>query len=66
MREITVETTGNFMLLDRHSRREILPGKTNTVPLTPFVQERLDLGQLREVSAEQPAPKPKRKRSNNS
>jgi hypothetical protein len=59
MREITVETTGNFMLVDPISRKEIEPGKENTVPHTTFVQERLDNGDLREAKAEKPKRKTK-------
>jgi hypothetical protein len=49
MKEITVETTGNFMLVDRFSGKEIPVVGAVTVPLTPFIQERLDNGDLIEL-----------------
>lgn len=55
MTDITVKTSGSFMLLDRFSGREIPPLEAVTVPHTEFIAERLKLGQLVEVSAEAPA-----------
>ncbi|WP_037500727.1 hypothetical protein [Sphingomonas jaspsi] len=52
MKEITVKTSGNFMLLDRTSGHEILPGVPTTVPHTDFITERLELGQLVETDEE--------------
>jgi hypothetical protein len=50
MTDITVKTSGSFMLLDRFSGREIPPLEAVTVPLTEFIAERLKLGQLVKVS----------------
>ena len=54
MSEITVETTGSFMLVDRFSGAEISAVGSTTVPVTPFITERLDNGDLTLVSGELP------------
>lgn len=58
MTKVTVETTGNFQLLDRFSRELIPADKAVTVPHTPFIQERLDNGDLRLTKGELPEPEP--------
>jgi hypothetical protein len=46
MNKITVQTTGNFMLVDPTNRCEIAARGPSTVPHTAFVTERIELGQL--------------------
>lgn len=55
MQMITVETTGSFMLLDLSTGSEIAAEGPSTVPVSEFVRDRIELGQLREVKPE-PAP----------
>lgn len=52
MDQITIETTGNFMLLDHQSGKVIPHDAAITVPHTAFVTEHLKLGQLRVVGEE--------------
>lgn len=47
MSKVTVETTGDFMLVDPANGEEIPADGSRTVPYTHFVQERLDIGQLK-------------------
>jgi hypothetical protein len=54
MKEITVETTGQFMIYDIGTGREIMPGKPATVPLTQFIRDRVEIGQLRVTDGELP------------
>jgi hypothetical protein len=54
---VTVETTGDFGLLDITSGYEVAAEGTSDVPLTNFIRERIDLGQLNRVEDEKPAAK---------
>lgn len=54
---ITVETTGQFQLYDRHNQTLIPPGKPVEVEQTPFVSERIGTGELRVVAVENEKPK---------
>jgi hypothetical protein len=62
--EVTVQTTGEFMLLDPTNGKEIPADGSATVPFTSFIRDRLELKQLVEVDADAeaepvaPAPEP--------
>lgn len=51
-----VETTGSFMLIDPYTRAEVNPGAPAEVPDSPFIRDRIDLGQLRLVTPKPVAP----------
>lgn len=50
MTDITVRTAGDFMMKDRFSHAEILPGEDATVPLTEFILERVGTKELIDVN----------------
>lgn len=55
MSKITVETTGQFMLIDRtHGYQEIDANGPSTVPLTSFVERKLREGSLRKIEDAEP------------
>lgn len=54
--KITIETTGEFMLVDVLGGQEITPGKTHKVNPTAFVRAAIADGRLKEVKTAAPAP----------
>jgi hypothetical protein len=54
--KILVETTGSFMLMDRLTRTLIPHDQPAEVELNPFIQERIDAGQLRVLEGDLPKP----------
>lgn len=56
---LKIETTGDFMLIDPDTGIEINPGTITEVSnLSSFIQERIELKQLRIVKDEPAAPAP--------
>jgi hypothetical protein len=51
-----VETTGDFMLLDIFGGQQIASVGTTEVRDTPFIRQKLDEGQLRDLGASEPKP----------
>ena len=55
--KMIVETTGDFMLLDPHSKEEIDSEGFTTVTRTQFVLDKIADGSLKEKAPPAPAPK---------
>lgn len=62
-----VKVTGDFMLIDPESGTEINPGEEVDVKLNSFIEERLDMKQLKLVDApvreQKPEPEPVKQES---
>lgn len=46
---LEVETTGSFMFIDSHTGAQISHEGTTRVPMSPFIQNKLESGELKKV-----------------